>query len=201
MILNKNNIFTIVLVVFLILNTLIISLKIFKKNLILDFNLKTQELTTENSLLIDEIINNLKSCNFLECLNEEEQKILSYINNTKFVFSFSDAACNTCLEDEFEKLRKLKSEIGINNTLLIITCNNPREMDGIIIAHELNGIDINYVSDKIFNLNRLGGSNGMLYFVFEPNSSLKMLFSPNRNAPNLSHKYFETITNTYFNKN
>lgn len=82
-------------------------------------------------------------------------------DSPKLIFRFSQMDCKACIDEEFDRIKRLSKQIGINNVLIITDYENPRNLRLFI---KMNLIDVAVYNCEKFDL--LIEERGLSPYVF-----------------------------------
>ena len=120
-------------------------------------------------------------------------------NEYKLVFCYSELNCSTCVEKEFENLKKISSEIGVNNIIILASYTNIRDLsvfmrvnDNKFPVYKINNNKLGLLIDKY---------DSPYLFVTNRNMIANQIFLPLKEIPLLSDMYYNVIKTRYFKTN
>ena len=120
-------------------------------------------------------------------------------NEYKFVFCYSELNCSTCIEKEFDNLKKYSNEIGVNNIIILAQYSNIRDLAVFIRVNDIKSPVYKINNNKLGLL--IDKYDSPYLFVTNRNMIANQIFIPLKEIPNLSEMYYEIIITRYFKAN
>lgn len=152
-----------------------------------------------NKYLLELKLNNCSIESFAEVINLNNDTIpLVQVLSTKptLVFLFSKLTCPICIKRELTNLKSKESIFGVINILIITDFDNHRD---IVMFCKINEINYSMYILKNENISSLLFSKPYLYyFILSNDIIMREVFLVNKDSPELTNNYLETVRYKYF---
>lgn len=113
-------------------------------------------------------------------------------NSCKLVFRFSELDCNTCIDEQFQLLKKFESEIGKNNIISWGSYSNERNLD-ILLSN--NGLKLSSYFTPVSRDSKclIEKANMPYYFLTDKQGVIRNVFVPLTNEPERTKIYLNEV--------
>jgi hypothetical protein len=114
----------------------------------------------------------------------------------KLVLRYSELNCNTCIDVQFDALKKLAKKIGEKNIIILASYKSDADFNRFMRINKLNF--------EVYNVEHINlpleKRNIPYYFITDKSLFAKLVFIPRKEYPKVYEKYFEIITKRFFTK-
>ncbi len=151
-----------------------------------------------NKYLFELKMNNYSIESFSEVINLNNDTIpLVQVLSAKptLVFLFSKLTCAQCIKHELTNLKSKESMFG-NNILIITDFDNHGDLVMFCKNNEIN-YSMCILNNKDIN-SLLFSKPYLSYFILSNNIIMRDFFLVNKDLPELTNNYFETVSDKYF---
>ncbi len=151
-----------------------------------------------NKYLFELKMNNYSIESFSEVINLNNDTIpLVQVLSAKptLVFLFSKLTCAPCIKHELTNLKSKESMFG-NNILIITDFDNHGDLVMFCKNNEIN-YSMCILNNKDIN-SLLFSKPYLSYFILSNNIIMRDFFLVNKDLPELTNNYFETVSDKYF---
>jgi len=116
-------------------------------------------------------------------------KIKQLIKKDTYIFHFDETNCFTCVEKYLPYLRKLSSEVGKDNVIILGSFEKRENLFLSLNGYDLKDIKIYNLSPSYLRDSKIGELN--MPYIFEIDSALrtKRFYIPEKSLPGLSELY------------
>ena len=139
--------------------------------------------------IIEDAANTNASCELLKD-NSLEEPVL--------VWRYFQNYCNSCIDYELIILKENIKKINEKNIVIIATYDNPLIMNTWIATNRLKRITLLKVPADEFNFNSENNYHEPYFFIYNKEKIANFIFTPEESLPQLTEKYFNRITEEYF---
>lgn len=128
--------------------------------------------------------------------NNIQYKLIDVIGDVKFILRYSSFNCNTCIEEQIEKLKCYQDSLKLKNIILLVTYESNRQMGRYLKTNNISYKTYNMSMELAEQIIDIGSP---YYFVIEKkNLRINKMFVPQKELSVLTDRYFRSVIFKYF---